>query len=90
MRNLVAMLVAGSLATWSTAAVAGTAIKGIGSTRSAAMDDANARAKAESVKRFGRDTCITFAKLDSCVIDQGDWICIAYVANHEGSCSTRR
>jgi hypothetical protein len=73
-----------------TTVMAGDAIKGVGSSRSEAMDDANARAKEESVKRFGRESCITFAKLESCVYDRGEWVCTAHVANHEGSCSTRR
>lgn len=68
-------------------AYAGEAVEGVGGSRSDAMNDANARARTESARRFAGNTgCITPARLDSCRQDQGDWICIAYVANHQGSC----
>jgi hypothetical protein len=69
------------------AVLAGEVIKGVGATRSSAMDDANERAADESARRFGgKRQCYTPAKLESCVEDRGDWICTAFVANHEGSC----
>lgn len=69
------------------AVLAGEAIRGVGSSRSEAMDDANRRAGDESARRFGgKRQCYTPAKLESCIEDRGDWVCTAFVANHEGSC----
>lgn len=64
----------------------GTAVKGSGATRADAMNDADARAT--RIAR-SRGTCITPAKLDECAqASDGTWICTAYVANHQGSCSS--
>jgi hypothetical protein len=66
----------------STAAHAGTSIEGI-----CPSNDANARARVESAKRFNANrNCISQARVDSCRFDRGDWICVAFVANHRGSC----
>lgn len=68
------------------AAYAGTAITGSGDSPSQAMNDANDRARAESQSRWGRNSCITPARYESCRKDQyGYWTCTAYVNNQAGS-----
>jgi hypothetical protein len=66
-------------------ALFGTAVRGSGGSRAAAMDDADTRARRIAAER---GTCITPAKLEECTRESdGTWICTAYVANHQGSCS---
>ncbi len=67
----------------SSIASAGHAIEGTGDTRSEAMRDAETRAK-----QVAQDegTCITPPKTSDCRKDDGGWICVVYVANHQGSC----
>lgn len=75
-----------SLVSLATVAVAGEAITGYGSTRAAAADQANQYAKQASFNRFKRGDCYTPVRPQDCRKDQDEWICVAYVANHEGSC----
>jgi hypothetical protein len=69
------------------AVYAGSAVTGVGSNPTDAMDDANERARLVSIKRWGKSTCMTPATYESCRKDQnGYWVCTAYVANEQGSC----
>jgi hypothetical protein len=69
-----------------TAAYAGSPVYGYGTTRSAAARDANQNAADASRDRFQRADCYTPARPQDCRQESGEWICIAYVANHRGSC----
>ncbi len=75
-----------ALALTSTAAIAGTPIEGVGGSRAAAMAHANEQARYESQRRHGQGNCYTPALVSSCRENSGEWICVAYVANHRGSC----
>jgi hypothetical protein len=69
------------------AVYAGSAVTGVGSTPTEAMNDANARARDASIKRWGKATCMTHATYERCrKDDNGYWVCTAYVANEQGSC----
>jgi hypothetical protein len=67
-------------------AIAGTTIKGYGSSREAAIRDANEQARQASYDRFQKYTCYTPAKPSTCGKDSEGWVCDAAVANHAGSC----
>ncbi len=70
-----------------TAAVAGEAVYGYGDTRAQAASSANQNATELAYKRFpGRSNCITPVRPQDCKQDSGGWVCVAYIANHEGSC----
>lgn len=69
-----------------TAAIAGSPVYGYGLTRGSAARDALANVKDESFKRFGRRDCYSPVKPEDCRRDDDGWVCIAYVANHRGSC----
>lgn len=70
-----------------TAAWAGEAVYGYGDTRSQAASDANYKAQQLASQRFpGRYGCTTPVRPDSCKQDGSGWVCVAYVANHAGSC----
>lgn len=70
----------------STAAWAGYGVTGYGDTRAQAAADAEKIARDESFRRFKRDYCFTRVRPQDCKQDSGGWTCVAYVANHEGSC----
>lgn len=78
--------VAASFAIFVTAAWAGEAVYGYGETRSEAVADANHNAAGESRNRFGRSDCYTPVRPRDCSKDDDGWVCVAHVANHEGSC----
>ena len=67
---------------------AGDAVRGSGSSPADAMRDADERARTESARRFGGNrNCYTPSRYESCQKDSnGYYVCVAYVANHQGSC----
>jgi len=67
-------------------AYAGSPIYGYGDTRGAAASDANRKAASASSQKFGRGDCYTPVRPQDCRQDGNGWICIAYLANHRGSC----
>lgn len=69
-----------------TPATAGTAVYGYGANRNAAMREADTMARAASLRRFGRRTCYARAEAARCRRDLSEWVCIAVLANHQGSC----
>ena len=75
-----------SLALTSTSALAGEAVYGYGNTRQEAAADANRSAAIMSQSKFGRSDCRTPVNPSKCYQDAGGWVCIAYLANHKGSC----
>jgi hypothetical protein len=64
-------------------------VYGYGATRADAARDAEINVKQESVSRFGRDDCYTPVLPSDCKDDGNGWVCVANVANHEGSCGNR-
>jgi hypothetical protein len=79
-------LLALSTVAFSTAALAREAVHGYGDTRAAAVADATRNVKEASMERFDRADCYTPVRPQDCQQDDGGWICVAYVANHRGSC----
>lgn len=75
-----------SFALASTTAVAGEAVAGFGDTRAQAAAAATQNVRQASYERFRRSDCYTPVRPQDCRLDGGSWICIAYVANHRGSC----
>ena len=69
-------------------AAAGSPVYGYGNTRAGAAADAEANAKQESYARFKKYSCYTPVRPQDCKEDSGGWVCIAYVANHAGSCGS--
>lgn len=67
-------------------AAAGTAVHGYGDTRAQAVRDATSAVKEASQERFQRRDCYTPVRPQDCRQDGGGWVCVAYVANHAGSC----
>ncbi len=86
MRKWIAWIVGGSLLAAATFAAAGEAITGFGATRAEAAAQANEYARQASHNRFGRGDCYTPVRPQDCRKDQEEWVCVAYVANHRGSC----
>lgn len=84
-RKLIAGAVAGVLLGSAGVAIAGTAVTGTGSSPAAAMDDANRRASQISQRQWGRGTCYTPARYESCRQQGGYWVCRAHVNNQAGS-----
>ncbi len=87
MKKRIATIIGAIALAAATAAVAGEAVYGYGDSRSQAAANANYNATAIASKRFpGRSNCITPVRPQDCRQDSGGWVCVAYVANHEGSC----
>jgi hypothetical protein len=83
----IGLLAGGALLAAATAAIAGEAVTGYGSTLGEAANAANAQAERMAAQRFpGRHGCITPVRPETCRQQGSTWICVAYVANHEGSC----
>ncbi len=85
-RPALAIVALFGLASVSTPAYAGEAVYGYGETRADAVADANRSAAIMSQNRFGRSDCRTPVRPKDCKQDGGGWVCIAYLANHRGSC----
>lgn len=79
---LALMLLAGASAAW-----AGTAVTGTGSSPGEAMDDANRRAAQLSQQRWNWPDCVTYATYERCRQDPNGrfWVCTAFVNNEPGS-----
>jgi hypothetical protein len=83
----IALAVGGAVLAAASVAWAGEAVYGYGSSRAEAAADANYKADRAAAQRFpGRHGCTTPVRPDSCRQDGSGWVCVAYVANHEGSC----
>jgi hypothetical protein len=82
-RKIIKWTVGAAAALAATAALAGDPVTGYGNTRAEAAANAEANARAEAARR---NTCITPVRPQDCHQDNGGWICVAYVANHQGSC----
>lgn len=84
--KITAGLAGAAFAALATVAVAGTAVYGYGDSRAEAVRDAERNVKQESLSRFDRADCYSPIRPEDCRQDSSGWVCVAYVANHRGSC----
>lgn len=85
-KTLAGLAMAGITMSAGTAAWAGEPVYGYGSSRASAATDANYKAERMSNSKFNRGDCYTPVRPQDCKQSDGGWTCIAYLANHRGSC----
>ena len=70
-----------------TPAEARTAVQGSGTTRAAAMDDANYRAWLAYRARWNAEPRIWPSRLEECARSEGEWVCTAHIPEGNESCT---